>query len=90
MTLTKHHYKNVSIAHTGMDDDSSAVGIHNPIKVTVRLRQATTAENDLTKSGRVESDGNDPIVEIGTNDLSAKAYFNAEMAVCGLPRALII
>ena len=37
ITLTKHHYKNVSIAHTSMDDDSSAVDIHNTIRDSVRL-----------------------------------------------------
>ena len=31
MTLTKHHNKNVSIAHTSMDDDLSAVDNHNAI-----------------------------------------------------------
>ena len=31
MTLTNHHYKNVSIAHTSMDDDSSAVDDRNAI-----------------------------------------------------------
>ena len=37
ITLTKHHYKNVSIAHTSMDDDSSALDIHNAIRDSVRL-----------------------------------------------------
>ena len=37
ITLTKHHYKNVSIAHTSMDDDSSADHIHNAIRDSVRL-----------------------------------------------------
>ena len=32
ITLTYHHYKNVSIAHTSMDDDSSAVDIRKEIK----------------------------------------------------------
>ena len=35
--LTKHHYKNVSIAYINMDDDSSAVDIHNAIRDSVRL-----------------------------------------------------
>ena len=37
ITLTKHHYKNVSIAHTSMDDDSSADDIRNAIGDSVRL-----------------------------------------------------
>ena len=37
ITSTKHHYKKVSIAHTSMDDDSSAIDIHNAIKDSVRL-----------------------------------------------------
>ena len=37
MTLIYHHYKNVSIAHTSMDDDSSAVDIHNAIRDSVRV-----------------------------------------------------
>ena len=36
--------------------------------------QVTTAENDLTKCSRVESDDKDPTVG-GTNDLSAKSLF---------------
>ena len=34
----------------------------------------TTAENDLTESSRVDSDGNDRTVD-RTNDLSAKSLF---------------
>ena len=37
MTLTYHRYKNVSVAQTSMDDDSSAVDIRNEIRVRVRL-----------------------------------------------------
>ena len=37
ITLTKHHYKNVMKAHTSMDDDSSAVDIHNAIRDSARL-----------------------------------------------------
>ena len=37
ITLTKYHYKNVSIAHTSMDDDSSADDIYNAIRDSVKL-----------------------------------------------------
>ena len=37
MALTKHHCKSVSMAHTSIDDDSSAVNIHNAIIARVRL-----------------------------------------------------
>ena len=37
MTLTKHHSESVSIARTSIDDDSSAVNIHNAIRTRVKL-----------------------------------------------------
>ena len=37
ITLTKHHYKKICIARTSMDNDSSAVDIHNAIRDSVRL-----------------------------------------------------